>query len=640
MSSPTSGQQPDPGQQPTPYGEPLQYPQQGGASYAQPQVPGQAPHPAPAQQAAQGPQPTGQPEQPGQTAPGYAQGSPASPAGGTQYGQAAAAAPADGAQYGQAAPGYAPGAAWAQPGDGSGNVLPPSGQPPLGGDQPRRRRGRVIAWTAGGTAVALVAAGFGGFALVAQASQRGADSASSAIERLDKGFREKNLTELAKLVSPSEARPFFENFKALGLDSGLDKLASNSKVPFGEMDTEGLKQVLDSITIETSQMDFTVSEKSSTIALAELTSWKLKATVNKDAFVDAVINLQERAGVKDTAKMRTELSDSMKDADLSYDGDVVSESNDKLSIALVKESDRWYFSPIMTAAEAAYQASGSEKSPSYDADVEGAAGKASGTEAVQALLDRLSSLSGPDDLLSDDMVSLLSMPERRALMVYGPALRGDSSTGGDAGRSEYFKAEWRLTEHRVSDDLVIVGPGTSTITLNGDSSQQITFDGAKVTANGKTVDFGRALTDPSRLGIAAVRENGTWHVALMETGTNLVTLHGNEKGVGLAEQLVAKLGESSGLSWDDVDERNRAVLGGLMFFVDAGEQITGEDLLDQVDGLDSLVDPYGSSSTDDGYGYEDGTDDPYGTGDSVSGDSSGSDSGGLEADLGKLFGGN
>ncbi|RII42662.1 hypothetical protein DWB68_05815 [Galactobacter valiniphilus] len=628
MSTPTSGPEPTPGQQPTPYGQPLQYPQQGGASFAQPSAAGAPGVPSAAGAPGFAGGPAAQPQQPNPSAQG-------------QYGQPGA--------YGQPGQPGQPGQ-YGQPlSDGGGSGLPPSGQSPFGAPEPpRRRRGRVIAWTAGGTAVALAAAGFGGFALVAQASQRGADSATSAIERLDKGFREKNLMELAKLVSPSEARPFFENLKAFGIDSGLDKLSSNSKVPFGELDVEGMQQIFDSITIENSKMDFTVSEKSSTIALAELTSWKLKLSVDKGKFVDAVINLQERSGAKDTAKLREEMTKALKDEDMSYDGDVVGESSNKASIALVKEADRWYFSPLMTAAEAAYRSTDGQTAPRYDANVEGAAGQGSPSEAVQAVAEKLRTLSGPNDLLSDDFASLLALPERRMLMVYGNAINGSSDLNEEQGRPEHFKAEWRLSEHKVNDNLAIVGPGTSKLTFNGDSSDTVTFDGAKVTSEGKTVDFGRVLTNPNRLGVATVRENGTWHVSTLDTLTNLAALHGNERGVGLAEKLITKVGEDNGFKWSDVDERSRAILGGLMFVFDSAEQITGKDLTDEIENFGPL-DPFGSATggyedydygTDSGMEGEnlDGGEEGYDYGAGGSGDEGFGDS--LEANLGKLFGGN
>ncbi|WP_394159454.1 hypothetical protein [Galactobacter valiniphilus] len=631
MSTPTSGPEPTPGQQPTPYGQPLQYPQQGGASFAQPSAAS-----APGVPSAAGA--PGVPSAP--SAPGFAGGPAAQPQQANPHAQGQYAQPGAQGQYGQ------PG----QPlNDGGGSGLPPYGQSPFGAPEPpRRRRGRVIAWTAGGTAVALAAAGFGGFALVAQASQRGADSATSAIERLDKGFREKNLMELAKLVSPSEARPFFENLKALGIDSGLDKLASNSKVPFGELDVEGMQQVFDSITIENSKMDFTVSEKSSTIALAELTSWKLKLSVDKGKFVDAVINLQERGGAKDTGKLREEMTKALKDEDMSYDGDVVAESKEKASIALVKEKDRWYFSPLMTAAEAAYRAGGSDSAPRYDANVEGAAGKGSPSEAVTAVAETLRTLSGPRDLLSDEFASLLALPERRMIMVYGNTLGESADFNEEQGRPEHFKAEWRLSEHKVNDNLAIVGPGTSKLTFNGDSSDTVTFDGAKVTSEGKTVDFGRVLTNPNRLGVATVRENGTWHVSTLDTLTNLAALHGNERGVSLAEKLITKVGEDNGIKWSDVDERSRAILGGLMFVFDSAEQITGKDLTDEMENFGPL-DPFGSATggyedydygTDSGMEGEnlDGGEEGYDYGAGGSGDEGFGES--LEANLGKLFGGN
>jgi len=492
-----------------------------------------------------------------------------------------------------------------QPGAASQAPLPgaagadPAASAPAGS---RRRRGRTVAVVAGVAAVVLVGGGVGGAALVAHAMQRGAGSAQDVVTRLDAAVRDKKALELGKLVSPAELRPFMEDLTALGKDSGLDQLHSSSSVPFGKLDTESLDELLDSITIRSSTMDFSVSEKSSTIAVATVNSWKLDASVDKAALVDAAVHAQERAGAKDTDGVRTRLQDALKDRKLSYHGDVAAEGkgSSRLLLGLVKEDGRWYLSPAVTAAETAYRASDPDPSapqPAYGADVEGAAGADSATGAVTSLVEKLSSVSSPSQLLEPGFASLLSLPERRLLMIYGPTL-GDGSSP-DAGSSQLFEAEWKLSEHRVNDELAIVNPGSSVLTLDGDSTRQLRFDGARLTLGDTSIDAGRLLADPERLGVAAVRENGTWHVSVLDTLTNLFTLRGNDEGVAKAEELFASLPRDLELNWDDVDERNRAILGGLMSFVDVGEQLSGESLSEAIGGAEDALggaDPFGDGS--------------------------------------------
>ena len=628
MSNPTP-EQPQP-----PYGAPMNYPNQpNGAAPGAPQPGYGAPQQGNQQQNFGAPQQGyGAPQQGNQNQ-GY--GAPQQNGGAPQQGYQQQ----NGAFNGQQpnTPGYPTG-----PGNPGGPGYP--GGPGPTGEAPRPRRRRRAAWIAGATAVVLVGGSVTTFALVANASERGADSAKSAAERIEKAISGKNAMEMAKLLSPSEMAPFAEMNTAMSKDSGLDEMA---KADGGDISPEAqlemFQAILDSFDLKKSDMEYTVTEKSATFATMELSSWNLDVKADRQKLAKAIEDGYKRSTGKDAPKEMSEsiTKDPPSDKD-EFNGNVIEKAGSKFSIALVKEDDRWYISPLMSMADAAIATMGDSMKkgePNYAADPSAVEGASSPTQAVQDLTNSLTTASDPGDFMKPEVLSRLSLPERRLMMVYGPALMGDSKESSSTGEKN-FNIDWQLGEHKINDDLVVVNPSKTSITFDGNSDQKVSFDGAKLNISGmdKPVDLGALLSNPDRVGITTVKENGTWRVSTLGTLTNLTTLRANDEGLKEGEKLFADLSKSSpelGQDWNGLPAISKNLVGVMASFVNGFKDVMPSNSAfgDSDYGTDSgtdgtSTDPFADSGTGSDYGTDSGSSDTdYGT-----------DSNSLEADLENLFG--
>ena len=79
-------------------------------------------------------------------------------------------------------------------------------------------------------------------------------------------------------------------------------------------------------------------------------------------------------------------------------------------------------------------------------------------------------------MLDDSVTGLLSLPERRLAMVYGPVMIGDDRKFSERA-SENVKIDWDLTSTDIGGGQAVVHPGNSKITLNpDDKDEKITLE--------------------------------------------------------------------------------------------------------------------------------------------------------------------
>ena len=399
----------------------------------------------------------------------------------------------------------------------------------------------------------LVVIGGGAFALTRFLPGAGGFATPNALANsISSAFDSNKLANLAPALAPSEleaATLWQKDYKANG-KADWTKL----------MSPEALADYIGQIDISKSTIEHTVDEKSDNLSLITITKWEGEITVKPELADKFRENYEKAKGDKltaDESKMFDDLKRQISE-EPNYSGNILQRlfNTDKLTLVSVKESGKWYISPVMTMAEQMYPTS--TVTPNYGADFTNVEGAKSPEEAVSGMVDALRNGAGMGD---KDFYRFLDLPERRVAAVYG----GSSSTGG-VGDS--IQVNWGLTSTKVSGGAV-VNFGTTSITFDG--SYKVEFNNDTVTYSyadsgssynsrytsskpqSQTVRFTEGLVNPERLGVFAVQDNTGWHVSFISTVGNLNLLEATDAAVNEAVNgMSSSFGSGSSVSTNEL----------------------------------------------------------------------------------------
>ena len=417
----------------------------------------------------------------------------------------------------------------------------------------KKSRGKMAAIISVIVVAILVVIGGGAFALTRFLPGAGGFATPNALaSSISSAFDSNKLANLAPALAPSEleaATLWQKDYKANG-KADWTKL----------MSPEALADYIGQIDISKSTIEHTVDEKSDNLSLITITKWEGEITV-KPELADKFREYYEKAkGDKltaDESKMFDDLKRQISE-EPNYSGNILQRlfNTDKLTLVSVKESGKWYISPVMTMAE--QMVSYSSVTPNYGADFTNVEGAKSPEEAVSGMVDALRNGAGMGD---KDFYRFLDLPERRVAAVYG----GSGSTGG-VGDS--IQVNWGLTSTKVSGGAV-VNFGTTSITFDG--SYKVEFNNDTVTYSyadsgssynsrytsskpqSQTVRFTEGLVNPERLGVFAVQDNTGWHVSFISTVGNLNLLEATDAAVNEAVNgMSSSFGSGSSVSTNEL----------------------------------------------------------------------------------------
>ena len=490
--------------------------------------------------------------------------------------------------------------------------------PPPARASGKRRRKKWVPIAA--VLAAVLAVGGGAFAVYTYLTQRGAASPDEVMSTVSQAIVDKDIISMFKMVSPSEIDTVADSADAIR-DGGSDSRKGSSKAdPGALLSKDAINNYLEALDVSSSEMTYSVDQKSDDLAIATISSWHLDVSVDQ-SLADTLRTRYQSAKGSSLTDEEEEFFSNLDFSDLSYDGDFAEDFNEDfnnegipLEIVMIKEDGRWYISPLLTSAQWSYQTQtkwdDDVESPNYDADFDSVKGADSPEAAVQNLTEAILDARRPSDMLDDSVTGLLSLPERRLAMVYGPVMIGDDAKFSERA-SENVKIDWDLTSTDIGGGQSVVQPGNSTITLNpDDDDEKITFEfegnTMKVTTpasdnNTASVDFTRQLEDPDRLGVVVEKSDGTWHVSSSGTIVNIFSLRPSERALDKFSDTLEDLGVDS----DDSDEladtitQSVAIATPILVGVDIAEQLQDVEWRDSYS-YDSY-DTYSGSSTDSYY---------------------------------------
>ena len=490
--------------------------------------------------------------------------------------------------------------------------------PPPARASGKRRRKKWVPIAA--VLAAVLAVGGGAFAVYTYLTQRGAASPDEVMSTVSQAIVDKDIISMFKMVSPSEIDTVADSADAIR-DGGSDSRKGSSKAdPGALLSKDAINNYLEALDVSSSEMTYSVDQKSDDLAIATISSWHLDVSVDQ-SLADTLRTRYQSAKGSSLTDDEEEFFSNLDFSDLSYDGDFAEDFSEDfnnegipLEIVMIKEDGRWYISPLLTSAQWSYQTQtkwdDDVESPNYDADFDSVKGADSPEAAVQNLTEAILDARRPSDMLDDSVTGLLSLPERRLAMVYGPVMIGDDVKFSERA-SENVKIDWDLTSTDIGGGQSVVQPGNSTITLNpDDDDEKITFEfegnTMKVTTpasdnNTASVDFTRQLEDPDRLGVVVEKSDGTWHVSSSGTIVNIFSLRPSERALDKFSDTLEDLGVDS----DDSDEladtitQSVAIATPILVGVDIAEQLQDVEWRDSYS-YDSY-DTYSGSSTDSYY---------------------------------------
>ena len=461
----------------------------------------------------------------------------------------------------------------------------PPPPPARAGGKRRRKKWVPIA----AVLAVVLAVGGGTFAVYTYLTQRGAASPDEVMSTVSQAIADKDIISMFKMVSPSEIDTVADSADAIR-DGGSDSRKGSSKAdPGALLSKDAINNYLEALDVSTSDMTYTVDQKSDDLAVATISSWHLDVRVDQ-SLADTLRTRYQSAKGSSLTDDEEEFFSDLDFSDLSYDGDVADDFRDDipLEIVMIKEDGRWFISPLMTSAQWNYrdraQWDDDVEAPNYEADFSSVKGADSPEAAVQNLTEAILDARRPSDMLEDNVTGLLSLPERRLAMVYGPVMVGDDRKFSERA-SENVKIDWDLTSTDIGGGQAVVQPGNSKITLNpDDEDEKITFEfkgnTMKVTTpasenNTESVDFTRQLKDPDRLGVVVEKSDGTWHVSSSGTIVNIFNLRPSERALDKFSDTLEDLGVDPDDSDDlaDTITQSVAIATPILVGVDIAEQL-------------------------------------------------------------------
>ena len=461
----------------------------------------------------------------------------------------------------------------------------PPPPPARAGGKRRRKKWVPIA----AVLAVVLAVGGGTFAVYTYLTQRGAASPDEVMSTVSQAIADKDIISMFKMVSPSEIDTVADSADAIR-DGGSDSRKGSSKAdPGALLSKDAINNYLEALDVSTSDMTYTVDQKSDDLAVATISSWHLDVRVDQ-SLADTLRTRYQSAKGSSLTDDEEEFFSDLDFSDLSYDGDVADDFRDDipLEIVMIKEDGRWFISPLMTSAQWNYrdraQWDDDVEAPNYEADFSSVKGADSPEAAVQNLTEAILDARRPSDMLEDNVTGLLSLPERRLAMVYGPVMVGDDRKFSERA-SENVKIDWDLTSTDIGGGQAVVQPGNSKITLNpDDEDEKITFEfkgnTMKVTTpasenNTASADFTRQLKDPDRLGVVVEKSDGTWHVSSSGTIVNIFNLRPSERALDKFSDTLEDLGVDPDDSDDlaDTITQSVAIATPILVGVDIAEQL-------------------------------------------------------------------
>ena len=341
----------------------------------------------------------------------------------------------------------------------------PPPPPARAGGKRRRKKWVPIA----AVLAVVLAVGGGTFAVYTYLTQRGAASPDEVMSTVSQAIADKDIISMFKMVSPSEIDTVADSADAIR-DGGSDSRKGSSKAdPGALLSKDAINNYLEALDVSTSDMTYTVDQKSDDLAVATISSWHLDVRVDQ-SLADTLRTRYQSAKGSSLTDDEEEFFSDLDFSDLSYDGDVADDFRDDipLEIVMIKEDGRWFISPLMTSAQWNYrdraQWDDDVEAPNYEADFSSVKGADSPEAAVQNLTEAILDARRPSDMLEDNVTGLLSLPERRLAMVYGPVMVGDDRKFSERA-SENVKIDWDLTSTDIGGGQAVVQPGNSKITL-------------------------------------------------------------------------------------------------------------------------------------------------------------------------------
>lgn len=509
---------------------------------------------------------------------------------------------------GQGAPTPLPASAASAPAVAFSQAPPPPVSPVRGGRKRWTRKTRGIA--AAVLAVALVLGG-GAYTVYSHFFQRGASSPEAAMDYLSQAVQDKDVMTLFKMVSPAEIDTVSDSAEAVRKNDGGDTDKSSKTDPDKLMSKDALDSYLKAINVTSSNMEYSIDKKSDSLAIATVSSWKLKANVDQSLATTLRTRYESAKGEPLDGDEKDFFND-LDFSDASYNGDVAKSFSDDipLELVMVQEDGRWFVSPTMTVAQWAYRDRARYdddiKTPSYKADFTSAKGASSAEDAVEKLTDAVLDARRPSDLLDDNVVGMLSLPERRLAMVYGPTMIGEDQEFSERA-SKSVQIDWNLTSTSIGSGKTVVHPGSSTVTLHpDDSSRKVTlaFNDGKVDVttsasenNTASVDFTRQLANPDHLGVVVEKSDGTWHVSSSGTIVNIFNLHPSQGALNKLADTLTDWGVDSDDADDFAEEvtQSAAIATPILVVADVAQQLKDLEWEDHSYSSPSRP-PYGSSS--------------------------------------------
>lgn len=458
--------------------------------------------------------------------------------------------------------------------------------------------------------VVVISVGGGAYAIYAHFYQRGASSPEAVVDSISRAIPSKDITTVFKMLSPSEVDTISESADAVK-NAGSGKSKSKSKVggrsaePDSLFSAEAINQYLDAISVTSSTMTYDVDHKSGDLAVVKISSWKLNVDVGQNLASTLRTRYQK---VKGSSLSRDEgrYFDDLDFSGAKFKGDVTKSLSDSfpLEIVVVRESGRWYASPLMTLAQWSYQnrvkLNSEIGAPDYSANFNEAEGAKSAQQAVEQLTEAVLSARRPSDFLKPEVTNLIALPERRLAMVYGPTLIDDDSRYSEP-LSRRVRIDWSLESSDIGDSRTVVRPGNSKIVLDsGDENNEVTleFKGGEVDVttsadqnNTGSADFARELANPERLGVVVDSVEGTWHVSTSKTIVNIFSLKPSKGALDDLSRALSDLGVDP----DDADDLSEAITSSVAV---ATPVLVVVDVADQLQGLEWRRDHYASVSND------------------------------------------
>ena len=489
----------------------------------------------------------------------------------------------------------------------------PPPPPARAGGKRRRKKWVPIA----AVLAVVLAVGGGTFAVYTYLTQRGAASPDEVMSTVSQAIADKDPISMFKMVSPSEIDTVADSADAIR-DGGSDSRKGSSKAdPGALLSKDAINSYLEALDVSSSEMTYSVDQKSDDLAIATISSWHLDVSVNQ-SLADTLRTRYQSAKGSSLTDEEEEFFSDLDFSDLSYDGDVADDFRDDIpfEIVMIKEDGRWYISPLMTSAQWNYrdraQWDDDVESPNYDADFDSVKGADSPEAAVQNLTEAILDARRPSDMLDDSVTGLLSLPERRLAMVYGPVMIGDDRKFSERA-SENVKIDWDLTSTDIGGGQAVVHPGNSKITLNpDDEDEKITLEFKGNTMKVKTpasehntasVDFTRQLENPDRLGVVVEKSDGTWHVSSSGTIVNIFSLRPSERALDKFSDILEDLGVDPDDSDDlaDTITQSVAIATPILVGIDIAEQLQDVEWREPYRPSYDSYDSYSGYSTADYY---------------------------------------